>query len=269
MKSFCKFCLIALFTVLAVCPTTAYQLAMKNGSVVQFEKYRVESGNVICTDAAGKEQPVALADVDIERTNALNAKETPPLDLSGATATAAGIAATSQPAGTSDGSSLGDAARDLRAQGKAHPASQKRTFTNNDVPSSPSAGSLAGNSTAGDKNESGSPATEKAKENGADQDQELTEQDMSEFYDLDREDLGRAVMHYYKLPLDTPFPDRADWEFRLYEAKQDWVHAYMNQKAHPGDEQAAAELQQNERRFGTIIIEGRDKALRYLQTRPH
>lgn len=268
MRVACKPIAVGLFVLFVCWPALAYQLAMKNGTVVQFQKYRVEIGKVIYMDADGKEVSVAIADVDMERTTALNAKETPPLDLSGASTKPAGASGTSQAAGTSDESSLGDVARNLRAQGKAQPPSQKRTFTNDDVRSAPSGGTPAGNSSAGDKKASGNPGAEKTKESEAEEDQELTEQDLSEFYDLDREDLGRAVMRYYKLPDDTPFPDRAEWEFRLYDAKQDWVHAYMNQKAHPQDEQALAELRQSDQRFDKIIEEGKERAVRYLQTHP-
>ena len=86
--------------------------------------------------------------------------------------------------------------------------------------------------------------------------------------DLDREQTARGILAYAKLPPDTAFPDRADWEFRLYDAKQDMVHAYMHLKEHSEDERAHEEFRQRWNQFATVANEGIFKARRYLQMHP-
>jgi hypothetical protein len=262
---------LALF-VLLLCPSLqAYQLAMKDGRTLEFQKYRVEGGKVFYTDASGKEASVALSEVDLERTKTLNAKETLPLDLS-STGSADGKpavnSATGQAANTPDEPSLGDAARKLRQQGKAHPTSQKRRYTDEDVQGPASGGLPTLKTAAGDQKSDGAPSAQKAEEKKEDQEQEITEQDVAEYYDLDREQTARGILNYAKLPPDTPFPDRADWEFRLYETKQDMAHAFMYVKEHSEDEKGHEEFRQKWNRFATVANEGIGKAKLYLQTHP-
>jgi len=267
MKSCWKFSLVAPFSLLVCGSVFAYQLAMKNGSVAQFQKYRVESGRVIYTDAAGNEVPVALAEVDMERTKSLNAEETPPLDLTGATAKPAETATDS----SEEPQSLGDAARALRQQGKAHAAGQKRAYTDDDVthapdgevktvkaeaPSAPAAGAPAGNS--------GSPT------NGASNSKKraLSDQEVSELYDLGRVDTARAMLRGANLPPDTPFPDRADWESRLFETKQDMIHAYFRAKERPDDDDAYNAWVDKWNAFADVANDGIRRARAYLRDHP-
>jgi hypothetical protein len=234
-------------------PLFAYQLALKDGRTVQFQRCRVESGRFFYTDEAGKEASVPISDVDVERTRALNAQESPPLDLSALAVPGAGDSA--EPA------SLGDAARQLRSQGKAHEAGQKRSYTDDDV--KPAAKPATAEAKAAATGVQGQKTDSKQ-----DEGEELTEQDASEFYDLGREETGRAVLAYGKLPPDTPFPDRADWEVRMYEAKQEWVHAYMNIKEHPHDEAGLKLYDQKSREFDAVANDGIRRARLYLQAHP-
>jgi len=269
MKSFWRFGLIALFAVLAVSPTFAYRLAMKNGSVVQFDKYRVESGKVICTDAEGKEVSVAIADVDVERTTALNAKETPPLDLSGATARPPANAAASadQP------QSLGDAARSLRQQGKAQATAQKHSYTDDDVAHSSGPGELsklkeeapAQTAASGQSGKAGSSSASGSKSSKS---RAMTDQEVSEYYDLGRAETARALLSGAELPPDTPFLDRSEWESRLFEAKQDMVHAYFRAKDHLDDDDLYNEWVDKWNAFADVANEGIKRARSYLQTQP-
>ncbi len=270
MKSRWKLSVVALFSLVVCGQVFAYQLAMKNGSVVQFQRYRVENGSVICTDEAGKEVSVALADVDMERTKTLNAQETPPLDLSPAPAAGtkpAENAAAGQPTSAAAEPSLGDSARNLRQQGKAHPTSKKHSFTDDDVQSTGSGELRVVNAPGEKKGANGDPKTEGASQT-EEKEEEVTEQDFSEYYDLDREQTARGIMNYAKLPPDTAFPDRADWEFRLYEAKQDMVHAYMHLKQHSEDEYAHEEFRQKWNQFARVANEGIGKARQYLRMHP-
>lgn len=267
--------ILVLFGSLLCSPLFAYQLALKDGRVVQFQKYRVEAGRFIYTDDAGKEASVAVSDVDLERTRALNAKETPPLDLSAAGilgANAAANAAQGPAANDSEPASLGDAARSLRAQGKAHAAGQKRTYSDDDVQPGGGRALPIVKSTEEEKKSAAGAGTQQAGSKDAvtsmDNREEVSEQDVSEYYDLNREETARSILAFAKLPPSTQFPDRADWEFRLFEAKQDMVQEYMHAKAHPSDEAARKLFAQKWNAFARIANEGIDKATLYLQVHP-
>jgi hypothetical protein len=263
MRSCWRFCLVALFSLLACGSVAAYELAMKNGTVVQFQKYRVENGMVICKDEAGREVSFALSDVDMERTKALNAAATPPLELSGAGPAVPGSADESQ--------SLGDAARALRQEGKAHATGQKRSYTDDDMAHTAS-GELPtlkpeekqeGAAGAQDGNSSSSSAGKSTTRTRT-----LTDQEVSEYYDLGREDTARAMLRGANLPSDTPFPGREDWESRLYDAKQDMVHAYFYQHAHVQDDDAYNAWVDKWNAFADIANEGIKKASAYLKDHP-
>jgi hypothetical protein len=118
----------------------AHQVVLKNGSVIQFEKYRVENGHLIYSNADGKDVSISLADVDLERTKQLSVNENPPLQLPGLS---------SQTAASSNAvPSLADIARQVRSK-DATPTSQ-RVFTNDDVSHSSSAASTPTNANPAD-----------------------------------------------------------------------------------------------------------------------
>jgi hypothetical protein len=109
---------LILITLSAV-PLHAHRLALKNGQTIQFEKYQVTETKLFYTDGDGKEIAIPLADVDLDRTQRLNAQEPVPLDLPGLGVT------------NVTGQSLGEIARQ---QMKTTPGSAaKRVFTDDDV----------------------------------------------------------------------------------------------------------------------------------------
>ena len=228
----------------------------------------MESGKVIYSDAAGKEASVSLADVDLERTKTLNAKETPPLDLSGAAARPAENAAAS----SNEPQSLGDAARALRQQGKARAAGQKHSYSDDDMMHGSSGGirtleteERPAQTAAGAQN--GTPGTSTATTASASK-RRVTDQEISEYYDMGREETARAMLAYAKLPPDTPFADRADWESRLFEAKKEMVQEYFHAKEHEDDVDAYNVFVDKWNAFATIANEGIGKARAYLKEHP-
>ena len=75
---------LILITFMAV-PMFAHRIALKDGKTVQFEKYWATETILFCTDADGKETAITLAEIDLDRTQQLNAQEPVPLDLPGLT----------------------------------------------------------------------------------------------------------------------------------------------------------------------------------------
>lgn len=241
-------------------PLLAYQLALKDGRTLPFQKHRVEAGKFIYTDEAGKEVSVALSDVDLERTKALNANETPPLDLSPIATTAglsAGNSATGKAANSADPPSLADAARAMREEGKTHPAAANRKYTSDDMPSSGEGVRMLEAAAEEKKADAG---VETHRDEPRQRRSPLTEQEISEFYDFGREETARNIFAYAGLPPDTAFPDRAEWEFRLFEAKQDMVHAAMRAREHPQDETEQDLFTEKWNRYVDIANEGIGKA---------
>jgi hypothetical protein len=96
--------------------------------------------------------------------------------------------------------SLGDVARKNRP--KDAQISPKRVWTTDDFES------------AGDKPSSA---------DGVNRENQASPEDtVREFRSLDQEQLGTAVLKWANAP-DVAFPDRKDWEQRLFEAKQAWI----------------------------------------------
>jgi len=112
----------------------AYDVALRNGSVVHFEKYRVVNKELLYTSASGEERSVLLSDINFARTRELNEKENPPLDLSG-WITRMDAPKKSPPTPPPPPTPLGDVARQLLLKGEVDP--DRRVFTNDDFPSSP------------------------------------------------------------------------------------------------------------------------------------
>ena len=266
MKRHWVLCVPVLAGLILCSPLLAYQLAMKDGRIVEFQKYRIEKESVVYTAADGKETSVPLAEVDLERTKALNAKETPPLDLSPAPAAGASPAA-----GPAEEPSLGDTARNLRQQGKAHAASLKHKFTDEDMthPASadPATEETDANAAPGSGTQGGKPA--KSTGTKSTQRKEVTDAQISEYYDLGRTETANAVLEMADLPPDTPFPDRSEWEARLYEGKKEWVPEYVHCKEHPDDEAACNEFATKFRAWLNIANEGVERAKQYLATHPN
>jgi hypothetical protein len=123
------------FAVLFLAPLLcAYDVALRNGSVIHFQKYRVVNNELLYTPEGGQERSVLLSDINFARTRELNVKENPPLDLAGWIDKM--NAAKKSPAPPKPPPPpLGDVARQLGLKGEVD--AEGRVFTNDDFPSSP------------------------------------------------------------------------------------------------------------------------------------
>jgi hypothetical protein len=111
----------------------AYDVALRNGTVIHFKNCRVVNQELLYIAEDGTEKSVRLSDINFERTRELNASAYPLLDLDGwikqMNAPKRTPAVPSQP--------LGDVARELRLKSAIDP--QGHVFTDDDFPKSPSA----------------------------------------------------------------------------------------------------------------------------------
>jgi hypothetical protein len=110
---------------LVALPVFAYEVALKDGRVIQFQRYRASESALLYIDGQGKEISIPLGSIDLDRTRELNSKENPPLNLPGLITASASGTADSQP-------SLGDIARKLR---KDESKGTKRAYTTDDLQS--------------------------------------------------------------------------------------------------------------------------------------
>jgi hypothetical protein len=111
----------------------AYQVALRNGAVVHFQKYRVVNNELLYLAESGEERSILLTDINFARTRELNEKENPPLDLDSLIGkmNAARKSAAPKPAQPP----LGDVVHQLGL--KPESAAEGRVFTDDDFPSSP------------------------------------------------------------------------------------------------------------------------------------
>jgi len=124
MRSLCLL-FIALCWTGALAPVAiAHKVALKDGRIIQFEKYRATEN--FYTDSAGREVKVLLSDIDANRTKELNASDPEPLDLPGL------LVPNQQPVNNANASqSLAELAKKMRTTAAA--AKAKRVFTDDDV----------------------------------------------------------------------------------------------------------------------------------------
>jgi len=172
----------------------AHHVALKNGRIIQFEKYRVVSGQLYYTDSNGNEIQVALGDIDFERTKRLRSADNSTLNLSGLEPQGA------QPApNTSE--SLGDTARKVRP--KNAPSTPQRVFTDDDIAHSSSTmiGLPVGNSTDFQSR------------------MQNAQRLVDKWADKRPRELSDGIVG------DNKFPGRDAWEQRLYEQKGKMVKA--------------------------------------------
>jgi len=210
--SFTAGCFVLFLATLA----SAHQVALRNGAVIQFEKYRVVNNELLYLDASGVERSVRLTDINYARTKELNASENPPFNLPL-------LSANSAPAKTAP-MPLGDVARQVGA--KPETEAEGRVFTNDDFPSSPTApapgnaGSsvaatvktTASTAPAGNTPSSGSDwAASKAKiEQFLSRTQGLTEQEY----------VARLLGPEFA---EVQFPRRAEWQAEIFRAHRRYV----------------------------------------------
>src|ERR1700687_1992295 len=74
--------ILAILLLVAV-PVFAYEVALKDGRVIQFQKYQASELSLFYIDDQGKEISLPLSSIDLDRTRELNAKENPPFNLPG------------------------------------------------------------------------------------------------------------------------------------------------------------------------------------------
>jgi len=106
-------------------PLFAYEVALKDGQVIQFQRYRASETALLYIDDQGKEISIPLDSINLDRTRELNAKENPPLNLPG-------LIKSSDSGATNNQQSLGETARKLRAN---RPQTAKRIYDNADFQS--------------------------------------------------------------------------------------------------------------------------------------
>jgi hypothetical protein len=113
----------------------AYQVALRDGSVIHFQNYRVVNNELLYKSESGEERSVFLSNINFARTRELNAKENPPLDLDSWIAQMNTVRKSAPPQKPPAAPPLGDVARQLGLKGEVD--AEGRVFTNEDFPSSP------------------------------------------------------------------------------------------------------------------------------------
>jgi len=217
---------VAVLSFLAMLALTvaAHQIVLKDGNVIQFEKYRVVEGQLFYVNGDGKEVQIAISSIDLERTQKLSASDSPPLELPGLMPQGATPALNAN-------QSLGEIAKQVRP--KDAKVITQRVFTNDGV-AARSTPSLS----------------------------ELTAPSSTPTDEQYRSAMGRLINLANDLAIQTPrqlgesvagdtqFSGRADWEQRLYEQKEKFVSAIrtsynviqQTREAPTLEERAAAKL---------------------------
>jgi hypothetical protein len=90
-------------------PLFAYEVVLKDGRIIKFDKYRVTERTLLYTDENGKEIAIPLSEVELDRTQQLNDQESDPLSLPGLVLHSRGVAQAEEP-------SLAEIALQLRLQ---------------------------------------------------------------------------------------------------------------------------------------------------------
>jgi hypothetical protein len=194
VREFFKCLAILLFVSL---PVFAYSVVLKDGRVIQFQKYRVVEATLLYIDDKGKEISLPLDSIDLVRTHQVNVGQNPPFDLPGPATAAPSEKCEEQ-------SSLGELARKYR---KVERGTTKRIYTTDDISSS--------SVTTG----------EEASPKGSDPDAwrqrlDSVRKKMAPFEDIDSAELARLALGN----LNVDFPGRKEWEEQLFEQKQMILH---------------------------------------------
>jgi hypothetical protein len=112
--------------VLASTAAWAHRVALKDGSIIVFDKYRVTEQSLLYIDGAGDEIKVPLSEIDYDRTRTQNQTDTAPLNLPG-------LALSTPPASGNTEPSLAAVAHQAH-QGQTKTATG-HVFTDDDFPS--------------------------------------------------------------------------------------------------------------------------------------
>ncbi len=173
----------------------AHKVALKDGRIIQFEKYRVTADLLLYTDSAGREVKVLLSDIDLDRTRDLSGTDTQPLDLPG-------LIVPNRMVVEGRNQSLGDVAKKLRTTDTTSKA--QRVFTDDDVVHGGPAAPTVSADSSKDEIEENLEAAEKY----ADDLQSKTPRQ-----------LGSITAR------DTQFPGRDAWESKLAAARDSLVQS--------------------------------------------
>jgi hypothetical protein len=231
-------------------PMFAYEVALKDGRIMKFGKYRVTERTLLYTDENGKEIAISLTEVDLDRTRQLNEQEAVPLNLPG-------LVLPSRTASQNAERSLAEIALQLRLQrdlrdfcNKKHgselckemtpeemakrvvkesaPAqidkllSDLESFTGDDHSWAGRAGGVTtGSGAANVLNQNGSPGMP-------------TDPSQLEILNLSCEALAKAMLQAVAPELDVPFPERGEWERDLCRVRNEWHDQYLRYEAHKG-----------------------------------
>jgi hypothetical protein len=188
-----RFAALLLFLLsLCVLPAFAQKVATKDGRVIQFKSYRVTEERLLYINEDGKEVSVSIDDIDLVRTQELNANEASPLILPGMIGPAKDLNA--EP-------SLGEIARKTRANQKS--SVTKNVYTDDDV--------VHGSGIDG-KATSPSPEDFRSKVGRA-----------QKAIDLWKEKTPRELSD--GAVGQNQFPGRDNWEERLYQQKEKMITA--------------------------------------------
>jgi hypothetical protein len=243
----------------------AYHVALKNGQVIEFQKYRVTETALLYIDPAGNEIHLKLSDINMERTQQLNLSEKAPLDLPG-------FVQKPLPATPSSDNqpSLGDLAR------KAHKGTtNKRVFTNDDVATTSPDSSGPGSSSQGSDPDAWRDRVDDVKAT------------MKSYEAMSPDRLAEAVLGN----LDCNFPGRRAWQDQLITQRDSVVAALQKSsteyeayyqlrdtlklastsksdetrlaQARKAATDAIAQVQYQESKFGTIIDDGKQQAMEW------
>lgn len=207
--------LILGFVVISLSPMLyAHDVALRNGSVIHFQNYRVVNNELLYKSKGGQEQSILLTDINFARTRELNENENPPLDVAGLIAkmnTARKSPAPPKPPPPP----LGDVVRQLGLKGDVD--AEGHVFTNDDFPSSPippapeNATPSAPTTAANAANSNSDWSSSKAKiERFVTKTEQLTEQQYA------IKILGPDLA-------DIEFPKRSAWQTKIYAEHQKYV----------------------------------------------
>lgn len=174
----------------------AYDVVLKNGLVIHFQKYRVAEDKLFYTIDSGKETSVPLSEINIRATDQLNRTEEPPLNLPGFREDS------TTPAANQVGAPLGDIVK--HAQPRNRNVETRRVYTNDDFRSS---------SPPAMRNEASKSDTTLSHEKIGQGLQEVATYTEQEFANMA---LGSELSNY-------EFPGRAEWQSRLYAARQSQI----------------------------------------------
>jgi hypothetical protein len=202
----------------------AHDVALRDGSVIHFQNYRVVNNELLYLSESGQERSVLLSNINFARTRELNAKENPPLDLDSWIEKMNAARKSAAPPKPPTPPPLGDVARQLGLKGEVD--AEERVFTNDDFPSSPlppvPENSVAPASPAANGVTPPSPI---ANASSAGSDWAASKAEIEVFLGKTE---GLTEQQYAARTLgpdlaDVEFPGRSSWQARIYANHQKYV----------------------------------------------